>query len=102
MARQRGEFRVGGKIQSVVIHELLCRSDAESGEEIGIEIFEKGLGIFRAGEFVTTRQDIERTREMRAASDGPSEFHVRKIANLEANVFSSEQAWTGVVELSAK
>src|SRR5205085_226889 len=43
-----GEFRVAGKSQSVVIHELLCRQQTESGERKWIETFEKGLGIFRS------------------------------------------------------
>lgn len=102
VTRKLGEFRVAGKTQSVVIHELLCRCDAESGEKAWIEIFEKGLGVFRAGEFDTAREYMERTREMRGGSDGPSEFYVRKIATLEANVFFSEEAWTGIVELSEK
>jgi len=50
VTRSLGEFRVAGKKQSVVIHELLCRGDAESGEKRWIEIFEKGLAVFRAGE----------------------------------------------------
>ena len=51
ITRQLGEFRVAGKTNSVIIHELLCRCDAESGEKSWIEIFEKGLTVFRAGEF---------------------------------------------------
>ena len=100
VTRQLGEFRVAGKKQSVIIHELLCRCDAESGEKSWIEIFEKGLGVFRAGEFTAARDHMERTREMRGGSDGPSEFYLRKIAGLEANGHLEE--WTGIVELSEK
>jgi adenylate cyclase len=100
VTRQLGEFRVAGKKQSVVIHELLCRCDAESGEKSWIEIFEKGLGVFRAGEFATARDYMERTREMRGGSDGPSEFYLRKLAALEGD--GRLENWTGVVELSEK
>ena len=98
--RRLGEFRVAGKKQSVVIHELLCRCDAESGEKSWIEIFEKGLTVFRAGEFTAARDYMNQTREMRGGSDGPSEFYLRKLAALEAN--GHHEDWTGIVELSEK
>ena len=100
VTRALGEFRVAGKKQSVVIHELLCRCDAESGEKSWIEIFEKGLAVFRKGDFEAARDYMERTREKRGGSDGPSEFYLRKIADLEANGHLED--WTGVVELSEK
>ena len=100
VTRQLGEFRVAGKKQSVIIHELLCRCDAESGEKSWIEVFEKGLATFRAGEFAAARAHMNRTREARGGSDGPSEFYLRKLAILEKN--SDLKNWTGVVELSEK
>jgi adenylate cyclase len=98
--RPLGEFRVAGKKQSVVIHELLCRCDAESGEKAWIDVFEEGLGKFRAGEFEAARVSLNRTREIRGGADGPSEFYLRKIAGLEAN--GHRENWTGIVELSEK
>ena len=100
VTRQLGEFRVAGKTRSVVIHELLCRCDAESGEKNWIEVFEKGLGVFRAGEFKAARDYMERTRKMRGGADGPSEFYLRKISQLEPN--GHREDWTGIVELSEK
>jgi adenylate cyclase len=100
VTRQLGEFRVAGKKQSVVIHELLCRCDAESGEKKWIEVFEKGLSVFRAGEFETARDYMERTREIRGGSDGPAEFYLRKLTALEEH--DRPENWTGVVALSEK
>ena len=100
VTRQLGEFRVAGKKQSVVIHELLCRCDAESDEKSWIEIFEKGLTVFRAGEFKAARDYMGRTRELRGGSDGPSEFYLQKITQLEAS--GHLENWTGIVELSEK
>lgn len=101
VTRLLGEFRVAGKKQCVVIHEMLCRCDAESGEKKWIDLFEKGLADFRAGEFAAARDSMNRTREVRGGSDGPSEFYLRKIAALEAANGHYED-WTGVVELSEK
>jgi len=98
--RRLGEFRVAGKTQSVVIHELLCRCDAESGEREWIKVFESGLDRFREGEFHAARQNLDRTREMRGGIDGPSEFYLRKISALEKN--GQREDWTGIVELSEK
>jgi len=100
VTRALGEFRVAGKKQSVVIHELLCRCTAESGEKSWIEIFEKGLAVFRSGEFSAARDYMVRARETRGGSDGPSAFYLRKITDLEAN--GHHEDWTGVVELSEK
>jgi adenylate cyclase len=100
ITRQLGEFRVAGKKQSVVIHELLCRCDVESGEKVWIKVFEDGLNVFRGGGFKAARDFMDRTRELRDGSDGPSEFYLRKIAQLEAN--SPPENWTGIVELSDK
>jgi hypothetical protein len=93
-------WETGFPTQSVVIHELLCRCDAESGEKSWIEIFEKGLTAFRAGEFTAARDYMNHTREMRGLSDGPSEFYLRKLAALEGD--GRLENWTGIVELSEK
>jgi adenylate cyclase len=100
ITRQLGEFRVAGKTHSVVIHELLCRCSAESGEKNWIEVFEQGLSVFRAGEFKAARDYMLRTKELRNGSDGPSDFYLRKITGLEAN--GQHEGWTGIVELSEK
>ena len=100
VTRLLGEFRVAGKTQSVIIHELLCRCEAEKGEKLWIDSFEEGLGVFRAGEFKEARAYMDRTRQMRGGSDGPAEFYLRKIAALEKN--GGLENWTGVIELSEK
>ena len=100
ITRRLGEFRVAGKTRSVIIHELLCRCEAEKGEKLWIDSFEEGLGVFRAGEFKEARAYMDRTRQMRGGSDGPAEFYLRKIAALEKN--GGLENWTGVIELSEK
>ena len=100
ITRRLGEFRVAGKTRSVIIHELLCRCDAESGERTWIRVFEQGLEGFRAGEFSKAHDLLNQTRHMRGGSDGPAEFYLRKIAAMEANGHPGD--WTGVVELTEK
>ena len=98
--RKLGEFRVAGKTDSVKIHELLCRREMQNGEPKWIEVFEEGLSVFREGKFAEARKLMERTREVRGAADGPSEFYLRKIAKLETN--GAVEDWNGIVELTEK
>jgi adenylate cyclase len=100
IVRRLGEFRVAGKVHSVVIHELLCRCDAESGERKWIEVFEQGLDKFRRGEFAAARDDLDRTCKIRGVADGPSQFYLGKIAALEKN--GHRENWNGIVELTDK
>jgi adenylate cyclase len=100
ITRRLGEFRVAGKTRGVVIHELLCRCDSESGEKSWIELFETGLRAFGSAEFREARDSMNRTRQMRGGSDGPAEFYLKKIAALEANGHSEN--WTGVIQLTEK
>jgi hypothetical protein len=58
------------------------------------------LERFRAGEFEAASSYMDRTREIRGGSDGPSEFYLRKINALKSN--GHREGWTGVVELSEK
>jgi adenylate cyclase len=100
ITRHLGEFRVAGKTKSVVIHELLCRCTAESGEKRWIEKFEEALTVFRGGDFTQASVLFEETRRVRGGKDGPAEFYLRKIAGLQTN--GQLENWTGVVELSDK
>jgi adenylate cyclase len=100
VTRRLGEFKVAGKTESVVIHELLCRREAHNYEHDWIEIFEQGLVVFRAGDFDRARQLMMRTREMRDGGDGPAGFYLRRIDQLVTN--GRGEDWTGVVELNKK
>lgn len=100
ITRRLGEFKVAGKTESVVIHELLCRCEAQNGEKEWIGSFEEGLSAFSSAEFGRARELMLRTREMREGHDGPAEFYLRKIEKLEGN--GALDGWTGVVELTEK
>jgi adenylate cyclase len=100
ITRRLGEFRVAGKKDSVVIHELLCRREAQNGEAKWISRFEEALAVFRTGNFTDAAKLMNETRELRGGKDGPSEFYLRKIDRLSSD--GALENWTGVVELSEK
>lgn len=100
VTRRLGEFRVAGKTHGVVIHELLCRAAPQKNEQDWIEVFEAGLGVFRAGEFSSATKLFNRTLELRGGADGPAEFYLRKIATLSGK--EKAGSWDGIIELSEK
>jgi adenylate cyclase len=100
ITRRLGEFQVAGKTHSVIIHELFCRSAAQKGERAWIEVFEAGLDDFRKGEFASAAELMKRTCELRASSDGPAEFYLRRIAKLSQR--EKAENWDGIIELSEK
>jgi adenylate cyclase len=97
--RRLGEFRVAGKVHSVIIHELLGRGEANSGERAWIEAFEAGLDNFRAGKFSDAADLMNRACQLRGGSDGPAEFYLRKIAIIRGQDVTN---WNGIIELSEK
>jgi adenylate cyclase len=100
VTRRLGEFRVAGKVNSVVIHELVCRAAAQNAERSWIEVFESGLGAFRSGDFDRARELMQQTCTLRGDFDGPSKFYLRKIEAYERQPLGDD--WTGIVELSEK
>jgi adenylate cyclase len=99
ITRRLGEFRVAGKAHSVIIHELLGRGQAHSGERAWIEAFEAGLDNFRAGKFSDAADLMNRACQLRGGSDGPAEFYLRKTATFGGQDL---REWSGIIELSEK
>jgi adenylate cyclase len=97
--RRLGEFRVAGKVHSVMIHELLGRGEAHSADQAWIEAFEGGLDLFRAGRLSDAADLMNRACQLRGGSDGPAEFYLRKIAVLRSQDLKN---WNGIIELSEK
>ena len=97
--RRLGEFRVAAEVHGVIVHELLGRGEADSGERAWIEAFEAGLDNFRAGKFSDASDLMNRACQLRGGSDGPAEFYLRKIAIIRAQDVKN---WNGIIELSEK
>ena len=97
--RRLGEFRVAGKVHSVIIHELLGRGEADSAQRAWIEAFEAGLDKFRTGKFSDAADLMNRVCQLRGGSDGPAEFYLRKIAIVRGQDVKN---WNGIIELSEK
>ena len=100
VVRPLGEFRAAGKAKSVLIHELICRRGDDAAEREWIECFAQGLREFRAGNFDPAREFMRQTAQIRGGMDGPSEFFLKTMAEIEEN--GAREGWTGVVEMKEK
>ena len=94
-----GEFRVVGKKESHVVHELLGPAEF-FGRPEWPAIFARGLEAFHRGDFDTAGQLMRETIAARGGTDGPSAFYLREIAALSGKPLSP--GWSGVVEITSK
>lgn len=100
IVRPLGEFKVSGKTKAVLIEELICRCDAEAGEREWIEIFVEAVGFFRAGDFPRAGELMRETATVRGGFDGPSEFYLKTMAELEKN--GRPDDWAGIIQMTEK
>jgi adenylate cyclase len=98
VSRKLGEFRVAGKSEPVVIHELLG-APPETPHLPWLETFGGALRTFAAGDLKLAQQLFSRTQEERGGSDGPSEFYLHLLATMEQPL---PPDWSGRVELASK
>lgn len=98
LTRCAGEFRVVGKKQARVIHELLGPAPA-AAPPTWLETFNHGLTAFRAGDLDAAESALRATIAARGI-DGPSFFYLARIAELRRS--GVPPGWTGIVDLSAK
>ena len=99
IARRLGEFRVVGKKDACVIHELLGPA-SEVVRGAWCDVFEKGVEAFRAGDLDAAERAMRETLALRDGSDGPADFYLVQIAALRAKGMPAD--WKGVVEFERK
>ncbi len=79
---------------------FICRYDDEADERRWIAAFESVLGQMRVGDIGAARASLQRTRELRGGTDGPAQFYLETIGQLERE--GRLAGWTGVVEMAEK
>ncbi len=96
--RALGDFRVLGRKQSCVIHELLGTTvDAEVGP--WFDLFECALTAFRSGDLDSAERFFHETLAAREG-DGPAQFYLAHISKLRRAPLPLD--WAGVVEFAEK
>jgi adenylate cyclase len=95
LLRRVGAFRVKGKAQSVVIHELLGEIPLPRPEWIAR--FDAALESWTAGRFGAAREGFEAVKAARGGQDGPSQFYLNRLTTAVPWA-----GWKGEVDLEGK
>jgi adenylate cyclase len=100
VTRLVGHFAVAGKTHSIPVHELLCPRTNKTGDFGWISTFDKALRMIKEGDFTAAGGLLRQTVWERGGRNGPSEFYMRKLVELEK--CGDLRTWTGVVNLAEK
>jgi adenylate cyclase len=100
LTREVGTFRLKGKSQPVVVHELLCRSaEAEENQRRICGNFSEALVAFRRRSWDEARDKFSRiVRD--SETDGPAHFYMNVCEQYKRN--APEKAWDGVIPIEQK
>ena len=100
LQREVGKFRLKGKAQPIVVHELL--GDLEAADETrkkSCEIFADALGAFRRRSWDEAEEKFQRASDPSDA-DGPAQFYLKLCEQYKTN--PPEETWDGVITLDEK
>jgi adenylate cyclase len=102
VTRLMGHFMLVGKSHGLPVHELICPSSepAAEGHRKWAALFAEAMEAIKTGQFEQAKVMLRKTVWERGGEDGPSEFYLKKIAELEKE--HTLQEWTGVVKLTEK
>ena len=98
LVRRLGEFRVVGKKEACLVHELLGPTTDASRPE-WIVVFEKAIEAFRRGDLDAAEHGMRDTLATHE-DDGPARFYLARIA--DARHMGLPPDWSGIVEFLEK
>jgi adenylate cyclase len=100
LTREVGKFRLKGKAQPVVVHELLCRmEESEEGQKKACAMFAEALGAFRNQSWDEAIEKFCRVIE-KSEKDGPSHFYLNLCEQYKK--MPVEGPWDGVIPVEEK
>jgi adenylate cyclase len=100
VTRLVGHFAVAGKSHGVAVHEVLGTTASKDLKLDWLGTFNEAMNAIKSGAFADANALFRKSIWERGGEDGPSEFYLRKIADLEQRGRLRE--WTGVVKLDEK
>ena len=100
LTREAGTFRLKGKIQPIVVHELLCRGeDSTAAQRNTCCLFSEALRAFRSQAWNEAEALFSRAIKS-SGEDGLSAFYLRLCEQYRRN--PPEGPWEGVIPLAEK
>lgn len=100
LTRELGSFRLKGKTQPIVIHELICRLSEVNGKQSeACGFFAEGLHAFREKSWDEAIEKFRRSHDT-LGDDEPSRFYIGLCERHKGN--PPEETWDGVVHMDQK
>jgi adenylate cyclase len=99
--RALGRFRLAGKQQPALVHEVLGVGSPTSSPPEWLTLFAEAVSEFAAGKFGLAEILLGRVIELRNGHDGPSEFYLEQIHSASQKP-SADAPWDGVIVISSK
>ena len=101
LTREVGKFRLKGKAQPVVVHELLGRLEESDEEQKNANaIFAEALDAFRRRSWDEATAKFRQITEKNNGKDGPARFYIKLCAQYKQN--PPDEPWEGVIPLEEK
>jgi adenylate cyclase len=100
LTREVGKFRLAGKVQPVVIHELLGqKEEVEEKVKSACVIFAEALSAFKRQSWDEAREKFSKSLE-KLGEDGPSRFYMKLCEEYKQD--PPQEQWDGVVRMDKK
>jgi adenylate cyclase len=100
LAREVGAFRLKGKNQPIVIHELLSRmEESDEKQKKACAIFAEALAAFRKQSWDEATEKFHDAIE-NSETDGPARFYLKLCEQYKKN--PPEGSWDGIIPLDEK
>jgi adenylate cyclase len=100
MERDVGTFKLKGKAQPIVIHELLCQvEEADEKQKAAFAIFAEAKSAFTRQSWVEAMDKFHQCIDI-LGKDGPSGFYLDLCEEYREN--PPEQPWDGVIQMDKK
>jgi adenylate cyclase len=100
LTREVGRFRLKGKAQALVVHELFCRmEESEEKQKKVCAIFSEALQAFRRQSWDEAREKFHQAIQ-NSETGGPAHFYINLCEQYKKN--PPEGAWEGVIPVEEK
>jgi len=100
LTREVGRFRLKGKAQALVVHELFCcMEESEEKQNKACAIFSEALRAFRRQSWDEAKEKFHQAIQ-NSETDGPAHFYINLCEQYKKN--PPEGAWEGVIPVEEK
>ena len=100
VTRLTGYFAVAGKSHGIAVYEVLGPAEPSKATPTWLAVFNEAMEAIKTGAFDNAKGLFRKAIWERGGEDGPSQFYLKKMADLEKA--DKLREWAGVVRLDEK